>query len=271
MKPFNFPRMMGKLGNWPGIISVNAAQALLNELRQLPRDAVVGEVGFNGGRTTIIASWAAVENGFKIGVLGQIPHELAPWMRRALALFQLDRVLIGGLPQGANMTNSFDALIINAQVKIQPEFVDLIRPGGSLVVLHQPAPDLPGVTKMMDVANEIAVYRKEPRDYSIATPDQAQPERSFKVIKGGQALAQEESQNRREETTGPESVAIELPDGSNLDRATDWNEPSAVDAENSGTDPQALATDEGPVALDDLNGSGHRGVSEGDSEAISQE
>lgn len=261
MKPFNFPRMMGKLGNWPGVISVHAAQALLAELRHMPRDAIVGEVGFNGGRTTIITSWAAIENGFKIAVLGQIPSDLAPWMRRSLALFQLDRVLLGGLQP----SQLFDALIVNAQVPVQANFVELLRPGGSLVVLHQPAPDLPGATKMMDVPNEIAVYRKEPRDYSIATPDQA---RSFKVIKGGQAFAQEESGDGREQTARQESRAIELPDGSNLDRTVDGNEPGAVDPESSGTDQEALAPDKGPVARENLNGGGHSGSSERDSEAL---
>ncbi len=88
--PFHFPSEYGRIGNWPGSIGPNQAQALFVEAMTHKKGAKFVELGFDGGRTTVVLNWAArdIEDSH-IYCLAVANDETGLWFRRTQILHKL--------------------------------------------------------------------------------------------------------------------------------------------------------------------------------------
>ena len=132
--PFHFPTEYGKLGNWPGSLGAVQAQTLLMEAVTHGRDERFVELGFDGGRTTIVLSWAAREVGARVDSTAVRHDETGLWFRRAHVVFKMSERV-----QGHEALAPFpaDLIVINPSVPISlnevGEWLRLANNGASIV------------------------------------------------------------------------------------------------------------------------------------------
>ena len=136
--PFNFPREYGKLGNWPGTINANQAQVLLMQALGNKQNAKFVELGFDGGRTTIVLNWAASQLDATIDCVSVVDPESILWFNRACMLHRMDRGKVRShvdlAPFACNM------LVINASVSPSlpaiKQWYDAMDLGGAVVTFN---------------------------------------------------------------------------------------------------------------------------------------
>ena len=136
--PFNFPKEYGRMGNWPGSINANQAQALfMQALNQKPNARFV-ELGFDGGRTTIVLNWAASQLDAAIDSVSVADPESIIWFNRALTLHRMNREKVKAHVELKPF--ACDMLVINPGVSIDLPAIDdwyaLMPPGGTVVVFN---------------------------------------------------------------------------------------------------------------------------------------
>ena len=112
--PFNFPHEYGKLGNWPGSINANQAQTLLMQASNQNQGAKFVELGFDGGRTTIVLNWAASQLDASIDCVSVVDNESIIWFNRARILHRMNREKVTAHVNPSPF--ACDLLVINAGV-----------------------------------------------------------------------------------------------------------------------------------------------------------
>jgi len=148
--PLNFPVEYGKLGNWPGTINPVQAQVIYSFAARLPKEANIIELGFDGGRTTIVLTWAAREISAIIDVLDVKQGAMRFWFNRVASLF-------GRTPIRAHeeVVPLFTAhmIVLNAGVSIESasRWIRALRPGGFVVKIGQAG--TPAGLDLIELAN----------------------------------------------------------------------------------------------------------------------
>ena len=160
MKPFDFPIMWGKLGNWPGIVSIVGAQAILQKIATFKSGAKIVQLGFDGGRVAIIAGWAAGANGHQITIVGQPSTDMSTeiWFNRAVHLWNMQ-----GFCHRAYDCEPFecDMIIANQYDDFICEWSEHLRIGGAFCMLGN-ASVAPfaneDFTKVVDMPGQISIW-----------------------------------------------------------------------------------------------------------------
>ena len=175
--------MWGKLGNWPGQISIIGAQALIQTMSLFKPGAQIVQLGFDGGRATIVAGWAASSNGHKITVVGQPAPDQSTeiWYNRAVHLWSMRTFC-----ERSYESEPFecDMIIGNRYDEFIEEWSSYLRIGGAFCLLGaaSSAPfDDQDFTKSVGVAGQIAIWtrnvnnkRATPKPHNlIVLPDRA--------------------------------------------------------------------------------------------------
>ena len=231
--PFDFPRMYGKLGNWPGSIGPQAAMVLLQEIAKLPKGSSIIEFRFDGGKTSAVIGWGCKAGGH-VGIVTGSPSPdgmSEVWFNRLVMLFDL-----GGILHREYAPNPYaaDMLVVNPGYHVTDEWRAALKVGG----------------KIFHVA-EVRCETKE------AIPELVQ-ERG----------AVEDSENSEKPTAkgrlipSPTLGLLGQPDEKEaIIRLVDQSDgplPQGVGGDGAGADSQTLKADAGPVARDDGDGRGGR-------------
>lgn len=162
-KPFHLPSEFGKLGNWLGSLNFNQAQTILIEASQRPQGAKFVELGFDGGRSTVVLNWAASQVGASIDVVSVTDPEASLWFKRAVLLFKMDRKLVVGHMDLA--PKPCDLLLINPGVaRVLPAVFDWLRLvdlGGVVISVGEPLGAPEGGFKRVVQQPGLEVYHRE--------------------------------------------------------------------------------------------------------------
>ena len=183
MKPFDFPIMWGKLGNWPGIVSIVGAQAILQKIATFKSGAKIVQLGFDGGRVAIIAGWGAGSNGHQITIVGQPSTDMSTeiWFNRAVHLWNMQ-----GFCHRAYDCDPFecDMILANQYDDFIAEWSSYLRIGGAFCLLGNASTaqfadedftkivDIPGQIGMWD-RNVITKHAETHRDNVIVLPERS--------------------------------------------------------------------------------------------------
>lgn len=130
-RPFNFAQMYGRLGNWPGTLGPQAAQALLAEIAKLPKGSSVVEIRFDGGRTSAVIGWGCKAGGH-VGIVTGAPTENGMsevWFNRLWTLFEFDKVLFREFEP---KPYAVDMIVVNAGYQVSEEWKRALKPGGKI-------------------------------------------------------------------------------------------------------------------------------------------
>ena len=161
MKPLSFPNLIARLGNWPGVLTVNAAQILLQRISELPEKSLILQLGFDGGRTTIVAGMAAKEYGHTVEVVGMSPDDKmsALWYGRAIKLFDIEKIVTRS--NAVNATDS-NMLIASDWGPSIGEWIDRLKIGGALCLIGRAtsAALTAPFQRIVQIDSEIAVWDK---------------------------------------------------------------------------------------------------------------
>jgi len=154
--PFHFPSEYGKIGNWPGSLGPNQAQALFMEAVTHKKGAIFVELGFDGGRTTIVLNWAAREiEDAKIFSASVKQDETGLWFRRAQVVFKMACAV------GQELLKPFpaDMLVMNPSMPFDHEWIDIAPVGASIIRIGE-APPAVNALKEIVRAPGITIWHK---------------------------------------------------------------------------------------------------------------
>lgn len=182
MKPFDFQKQWGMLGAWPGILSIVGAQGILQKIASFKPGAKIVQLGFDGGRATIVAGWAAGSNGHRLAVVGQPSPDMQSevWFNRAIHLWNM-RTFCERIYDCEPF--ECDMIISNQYEEFFEEWAEHLRIGGSLCLLGNAslAPfNNQDFTKIADAPGQVALWdrnvitrREEPqhKDNVIVMPE----------------------------------------------------------------------------------------------------
>lgn len=129
-KPFHFPTEYGKMGQWPGSLGPNEAQAILLHAVNVKPGGKFVELGFDGGRATIVLNWAARDLGASIDVLPVMQDESGLWFQRASILFRFERRV-----RAHEKLEPFpaDLIVMNPVVPSAPAWTEIANPGAIVI------------------------------------------------------------------------------------------------------------------------------------------
>ena len=179
--PFNFPREFGKMGNWPGSIDANQAQILLVQALNMKPKAKFVELGFDGGRTTIVLNWAAQQLEATIDCVSNGDNDGLLWFNRACVLHRLNREAVK--LHGKLAPFACDLLAVNPEASLDQSTIKswyAAMPSGGIVVSFGGVNDLgipnrtvgvpgvsvyvkPGATVMDKVINHVVGELSKPK------------------------------------------------------------------------------------------------------------
>lgn len=171
MRPFDFPKAWGKLGNWPGYTNVNAAQTILQKTSELKPDAGIAVLGFDGGRTLIVAGWGARQFSLKVNLI--MPRAEDPdselWYYRATRLFDLEKIVTR---TEDDTPRPYDMLVSAFANEWTAAWIEQLKPNGSLCLVGPAANYKCELTSIVSLPNQIAIWEKpEATSNIIELPD----------------------------------------------------------------------------------------------------
>ncbi len=159
---FNFAKNWGKLGNWPGSLTPHEAKMIMGECAKLPRGSTLVDMGFDGGRTTIVLGWIAQMSSSRVLALGpEIPQlQTERWFQKLTALFSLRQVV---KREFECAPFPIEVIVVSPMViEVAEDWIAAIKPGGLLIYVRpRTEPDVPGF-EMFAVKDGVFILKREP-------------------------------------------------------------------------------------------------------------
>lgn len=156
--PFHFPTEYGRMGNWPGSIGPNQAQALLIEAVTHKAGAKFVELGFDGGRTTIALNWAIRDLAdAHLFVAPVMNDETGLWFRRAQILHRMDSEKVTG--HETLEPFSADLIVMNPAMPFAHRWVELAPAGASIAIIGKERGDATGMQEVLSQPG-ITIWKK---------------------------------------------------------------------------------------------------------------
>jgi hypothetical protein len=142
---FNFAKNWGKLGDWRGSLSPHEAKMIMGECAKLPRGSTLVDLGFDGGRTTIVLGWIAQMSNSHVLALGPEIRQLNTevWFQKAVALFSLRQIV---KREFECAPFPIEVIVVSPMViEVAEDWIAAIKPGGLLIYVRpRTEPDVPG-------------------------------------------------------------------------------------------------------------------------------